>query len=76
MNLGGSRNPAWALNLRANPEASIAVGGQRILVNARQAQGDEAEELWRRWVELQPSAEAFRELADRDIPLFVLTERG
>ena len=36
----------------------------------------ERERLWRRWVELQPSADAFRRLAGREIPLFVLTRRG
>ncbi len=76
MNLGLQRDPAWALNLEANPEAVIELHGQRIAVTARQATGEEAAALWRRWLELQPSAEAFHQLAGRDIPLFVLTRRG
>jgi uncharacterized protein len=76
MNLGVPRDPAWALNLEANPDATIDIGGQTIPVTARRATGDDAAELWSRWLELQPSAEAFRELAQRDIPLFVLTRRG
>jgi deazaflavin-dependent oxidoreductase (nitroreductase family) len=72
MNLGLPRDPAWVLNLEANPEATIDIGGQRIPVTARRATGDEAAQLWRRWVEVQPSAEAFRGLAGRDIPLLVL----
>ena len=75
MNLGVARHPAWALNLQANPEATIEVGGETIAVNARRATGEEAAKLWQRWVELQPSAEAFRDLAARAIPLFVLTRR-
>jgi deazaflavin-dependent oxidoreductase (nitroreductase family) len=71
MNLGLPRNPAWALKLEANPEATIEVGGQKIPVRARRATDDEAVRLWWRWVELQPSAEAFR--PGREIPLFVLT---
>jgi deazaflavin-dependent oxidoreductase (nitroreductase family) len=73
MNLGLSRHPAWALNLDANPEAIIDISGQKIAVTARRATDDEAARLWRRWLDLQPSAESFRELAGRDIPLFVLT---
>ena len=75
MNLGVSRAPAWALNLESNPDATIDAGGQKIPVTATRATGDDAAELWSRWVELQPSAVAFRELAGRDIPLFVLTRR-
>jgi deazaflavin-dependent oxidoreductase (nitroreductase family) len=76
MNLGVTHHPAWALNLQANPAATIDISGQTIPVTARQATGDEAAKLWQRWLELQPSADAFRELAGRDIPLFVLTRRG
>jgi deazaflavin-dependent oxidoreductase (nitroreductase family) len=75
MNLGVARDPAWALNLDAEPAATIEVRGEQIPVVARRARGDEAERLWRRWAELQPSAPAFRELAGREIPLFVLTRR-
>jgi deazaflavin-dependent oxidoreductase (nitroreductase family) len=75
MNLGVARHPAWALNLEANPEATVGVGGETIAVRARGARGEEAAKLWRRWVELQPSAEAFRDLAGREIPMFVLTRR-
>jgi deazaflavin-dependent oxidoreductase (nitroreductase family) len=75
MNLGVERHPSWALNLEANPEATIDIGGQTILVDAMRATGNRAAQLWQRWVELQPSAEAFRTLAARDIPLFVLSRR-
>lgn len=75
MNLGMPRPPAWALNLEADSRASIEVRGRRLDVLARRAAGDEAAALWRRWSELQPSAEAFRAIADREIPLFVLTAR-
>jgi len=73
MNLGVAHDPAWALNLEANPQALIGVGGETIAVTARKAIDPEAARLWSRWVELQPSAKAYRELADREIPLFVLT---
>jgi deazaflavin-dependent oxidoreductase (nitroreductase family) len=73
MNLGVSRDPAWALNLEASPDATIEIGGEQIDVVARRAVGEEAERLWSLWLELQPSAGAFRDLAARRIPLFVLT---
>jgi deazaflavin-dependent oxidoreductase (nitroreductase family) len=74
MNLGRTSHPAWALNLQANPQAQIDIGGRTLEVAARLAEGDEREGLWRRWLELQPSADAFREISGREIPLFVLSE--
>jgi F420H(2)-dependent quinone reductase len=76
MNLGLSRNPAWSFNLEANPDATIELGGETVPVHARRARDAEAEALWHRWVELQPSATAMRELSHRDIPLFVLSRRA
>jgi F420H(2)-dependent quinone reductase len=76
MNLGIARNPAWALNLEANPKATIELRGEAIPVLARRASGEEAQQLWQRWVELQPSAHAFKQLSGRDIPLFVLSRQN
>lgn len=73
MNLGKRSHPAWALNLMADPRATIAIAGETVEVEARQAHGEERERLWERWVEVQPSADAFEDLAGREIPLFVLS---
>jgi deazaflavin-dependent oxidoreductase (nitroreductase family) len=75
-NLGSERDPGWALNLEANPEATIVVGGQRHHVVARRARGEERERLWARWVELQPPAKAVQAIAGREIPVFVLERRA
>jgi len=75
MNLGKPQHPAWALNLIANPQATIAIAGETVDVIARKAAGEERERLWSRWVELQPSAQAFEDLAGREVPLFVLSRR-
>jgi deazaflavin-dependent oxidoreductase (nitroreductase family) len=75
MNLGLARNPSWSHNLEANPEAWITVRGRTIAVRARRAAGDEWTRLWRRWLEVQPSAATFADLAEREIPIFVLERR-
>lgn len=72
MNLGSARNPSWALNLQANPNATITLAGRTIDVIAEHAVGETAQRVWHRWVEVQPSAQAFRDLSGRDVPLFVL----
>ena len=75
MNLGAGRHPAWALNLMAEPRATLTIGGESIDVVARRVSGEEHARLWRRWLEVQPSAEALRRQARREIPIFVLSRR-
>jgi deazaflavin-dependent oxidoreductase (nitroreductase family) len=75
-NLGNRRDPAWVLNLDANPSATILVTGKRREVHARRARGEERERLWARWVEMQPPAKAVAAMAGREIPVFVLTPSG
>lgn len=71
-NLGSERDPAWALNLEANPCATVVIRGERRRVRARRARGEERERLWARWAELQRPAEAVQAIAGREIPVFVL----
>jgi deazaflavin-dependent oxidoreductase (nitroreductase family) len=73
MNLGMSKDPNWAFNLEATPKAVIELRGKAIAVRARRAVGADATRLWRRWLQLQPSAGAFSDLSGREVPLFILT---
>jgi deazaflavin-dependent oxidoreductase (nitroreductase family) len=66
------RSPAWWLNLEADPRAEIEVGGRRISVRARRAEGDEAERLFARFVRQNAGAETTRRLTARQIPVIVL----
>jgi deazaflavin-dependent oxidoreductase (nitroreductase family) len=75
-NAGNERPPAWALNLRANPEAEVQVRGTRRKVRARLAEGDERDELWRRMNEQYAGFDHYRARTGRDIDLVVLEPRG
>jgi deazaflavin-dependent oxidoreductase (nitroreductase family) len=75
LNLGSDRDPAWCLNLRADPRAWIYVDGERNAVEARQAEGREAEQLWRALIDRLPMTAKFRELARRPVPMLVLEQR-
>jgi F420H(2)-dependent quinone reductase len=74
-NLGRDQHPNWALNLEANPEAEIEVDGVRIPVRARRAEGEEAESYWRAFYRQFWMTETFRNIAGREIPLYVLEQR-
>lgn len=71
-NAGNPRPPAWALNLKANPDAEVEIRGDRRTVRAWVAEGDERAELWRRMTEEFEGFEQYRERTDRDIAVFVL----
>ena len=72
MNLGSDRDPAWCLNLRAQPQAWIYVDGEHRQVRARQGDRKEAEVLWQVIINRLPTTANFRQLAQREIPIFVL----
>jgi deazaflavin-dependent oxidoreductase (nitroreductase family) len=73
-NGGSDRTPAWWLNLRASGEGWVIDGRRRFKVRPRVAEGDEREDLWRRFVEFNPLSEQYQSLARRQPPIVVLEE--
>jgi deazaflavin-dependent oxidoreductase (nitroreductase family) len=71
-NAGNDRVPAWALNLKAKPGATVEVGRRKIAVKARIAEGEERAELWRKSNEQYAGFDDYEARTDRDIALFVL----
>lgn len=71
--LGGAANdPAWAGNLRSNPEATVRVDGELRTVRAREVDGVERDRLWQLVVKGFPMYAAYQRKTKRQIPLFVL----
>jgi deazaflavin-dependent oxidoreductase (nitroreductase family) len=53
MNGWGAAEPAWWLNLQAEPRATADLaGGARLEVVGRRATGQEHDRLWQRWREI------------------------
>lgn len=74
-NAGNVRTPAWSLNLRANPDAEVEIRGERRLVRARVAQGDERAELWQKVNGLYGGFDDYDANTSREIAVFVLESR-
>jgi deazaflavin-dependent oxidoreductase (nitroreductase family) len=72
-NWGRPVDPAWTFNLRAQPQATVAVRGREVLVSAREVKGQEYDEIWRMLLEFWPGYAMERSTARRELPLFVLT---
>ena len=74
-NLGEPNHPMWWLNLEADPNAVVEVGKIRNNVRARQAEGEEREEIWRQLTEKAPEYNHYQSRTTRRIPVVVLERR-
>ena len=71
-NGGAPKHPVWWLNLQADPEAAVEIGGRRTRVRAREAGGEERARLWKSLVEMYPPYAGYQKKTDRRIPVVVL----
>lgn len=74
-NAGSDADPAWWLNLRAQPDAEVEIAGRRRPIRARAATDDEAARLWPRLDAANPDYAAYRAMAQRPIPVVILEPR-
>lgn len=69
---GEDRNPAWWLNVQAEPMADAQVRATHARVRAREATGDERGELWARFVAVDDAYTEYARRTARVIPVVVL----
>jgi deazaflavin-dependent oxidoreductase (nitroreductase family) len=74
-NGGKARHPAWWLNLRSRPEASVQIGREAYPVTAVEAVGEERELLWRRMADMYKGYDAYTRKTTRKIPVVLLHRR-
>jgi len=65
---GAAANPAWYVNLLANPNATVEVGPDKLNVRARTVKGKEREKLVKVVEYLEPQ----QKLTSRTIPVVAL----
>jgi deazaflavin-dependent oxidoreductase (nitroreductase family) len=73
---GSPRDPAWAVNLRADPSATVKRGKEETAVQATEAEGAERDRLWRLVSAEFPLYETYQRRTRRRIPIFVLDPRS
>ncbi len=72
MNGWGAAEPAWWLNLQANPEADAHLVDGHATVRARAAEGEERDRLWARWQEIDDNLDAYAALRPAPTEVIVL----
>jgi deazaflavin-dependent oxidoreductase (nitroreductase family) len=70
---GSPTHPLWYLNLQANPAAAVTIGRASQPVQARDAEGEERERLWRAVTDLYSGYDKYAERTSRRIPVVVLS---
>lgn len=73
---GADEPPAWYVNLKANPDATIQVWGEKLAVTARDATDEEKVDLWPIMTAEWPAYDDYQKKTDRPIPVVVLEPAG
>jgi deazaflavin-dependent oxidoreductase (nitroreductase family) len=72
-NYGRESAPGWVHNLTADPAATVRYGDRTVLVTARGASDEEADQVFARAADIYPGYEEYRSrAAHRPIRVFVL----
>jgi deazaflavin-dependent oxidoreductase (nitroreductase family) len=69
---GAPKHPAWYLNLKADPEATVEIGDREVRVRAEEVDLDEKARLWQKMVDMYPAYDDYQGRTEREIPLLIL----
>jgi deazaflavin-dependent oxidoreductase (nitroreductase family) len=69
---GAPEHPVWYHNLKADPHVELQDGPAPVDMVARELDGDERAEWWRRSTEVWPDYDTYQTKTDRLIPVFLL----
>ena len=75
MNGWGDGEPAWWLNLQAQPEVRADLVGGPRLVRARAARGEERERLWDQWRQIDKDLDAYATRRSMETAVVILEPR-
>jgi len=73
---GAPTHPSWFHNLKAHPEVTIEVLGEKLRARAHIADGEEYERLYKQHADINPTFHDYRKKTTRKIPVVVLEKLG
>ena len=76
MNGWNEGEPAWWLNLQAEPDARVELVDGPALVTGHAAAGEERERLWDRWREIDKNLDAYATRRSSETAVVVLEPRS
>ncbi len=72
MNGWADPEPAWWLNLQADPSATVDLAGESRPVTARAAEGEERARLWAGWRDIDARLDSYAALRSAETAVVVL----
>jgi deazaflavin-dependent oxidoreductase (nitroreductase family) len=69
---GAPTNPSWYHNLRAHPEVTVEIGGEKFKARAREAGDEDYERLYQNHAKNMPAFNDYRKKTTRKIPVMIL----
>ena len=75
MNGWADPEPAWWLNLQAQPDVTVELKGATRAVHARAAGSQERPRLWARWAEYDKGLDAYAARRSRETAVVILEPR-
>lgn len=75
MNGWGAPEPAWWLNVQANPEVTIDLVGENRQSTGRAASGSERERLWALWQQIDRNLDAYAAMRPTETAVVVFEPR-
>ena len=73
---GAPTHPSWYHNLKAHPEVTVEIGGEKFKVRAHEAGDDEYERLYQNHAAKMPGFNEYRTKTTRKIPVMILERIG
>ena len=70
---GADEDPAWFMNLEADPSVGVQAGTRRFTARARVASSAERAPLWAQMVNIFPLYDDYAQKTDREIPIVLIT---
>ncbi len=70
---GAPKDPAWYVNLAANPTVQVKLGREEFTARARRANTAEKARLWPRLVAIYAPYEDYQKRTSREIPVVILS---
>lgn len=73
---GADSNPDWFYNVMTNPATKVEVGSDSVRVTAREARGNEYDDIWNRWKQEWPQFADYERKTSREVIPAVILERS